>query len=181
MRSTFDKPFGNKATNDTLFEFLSKKEYHKPPVILLVNTISDQLSKAVPIAFASERPKSETIFNNYVHSFIEKERANYEREHPSIPFALCKSVPDHAINGYQLLIESKYVRGSTSPSRVTEGIAADLTKYPTESHKLFIVYDPERQIVDDEKFKSDFESKKARAIAILKLSDKKITHLGTNL
>jgi hypothetical protein len=63
------------------------------------------------------------------------------------------------VNGFQLLIESKYIRGSTSPSKANEGIAADLTKYPAESHKLFIVYDPERQIADDSKFRVDIEAK----------------------
>ena len=159
MRETLDKPFNKRKVKNTLVEFLAKKEYHKSPVVLLLEQICGQINRAIPLAFAKEKPKNENSFNDYIHSYVEKERSNYEREHPSIPFALCKSVSDHSINGYQLLIESKYIRGNTSPSKVTEGIAADLTKYPSDSHKLFIVYDPERQIADDTKFKVDFEAK----------------------
>ncbi len=168
MRSAFDRPFNRRVASNTLIELLANKEYHKSPIILLTETICDQINRAIPLAFATEKPKSENVFNDFVHSYIEKERQNYEREHPSIAFALCKSVPDHSINGFQLLIESKYIRGSTSPSRVTEGIAADLTKYSSESHKLFIVYDPERQISDDVKFKYDFEGKGKCTINIIR-------------
>lgn len=159
MRSAFDKPFNQRKINNSLLDLVSRREYYKTPVDLLLEEICQQINKAIPIAFARQKPNNENAFNDYVQSFIEKERINYQREHPSIPFALCKSVADHSINGYQLLIESKYIRGNTTPSRVTEGLAADLTKYSTGSHILFIIYDPDRQITNDEKFKHDFQAK----------------------
>jgi hypothetical protein len=70
---------------------------------------------------------------------------------------LANTIPDHSLD--DLFIEAKYLRGKTSPSKATEGIAADLTKYPTDKHKLFIVYDPERSISDDDQFMSDFHAK----------------------
>lgn len=168
MRSRYDKPFEAPQTKGTLISLLSTKEYSKPPIALLVDTIATQLDRAIPLAFATEKPKNENAFNDFVHSYIEKERQEYEREHPSISFATSKSVPDHAVNGFRLLIESKYIRGKTTPSKVTEGIAADLTKYPSDSHKFFVVYDPERQISDDIKFVNDFMLKGNCTIRIIR-------------
>ena len=37
-------------------------------------------------------------------------------------------------------------------------MAADVTKYPQDRHILFVVYDPQRMITDDQVFKRDFES-----------------------
>ena len=37
-------------------------------------------------------------------------------------------------------------------------MAADVTKYPQDRHILFVVYDPQRLIRDDQVFKRDFES-----------------------
>jgi hypothetical protein len=66
-------------------------------------------------------------------------------------------VPDHEIPNTDLLIEAKYIRGKTSPSKASEGMAADVTKYPQTSHILFLVYDPDRAISADGEFVRDFE------------------------
>jgi len=92
-----------------------------------------------------------------------------ESEFPAISFALAKTIPDHSLlKNYNLLIETKYVRGKTTPSKITDGIAADLTKYPAKCIKLFCIYDPERSIYNDEKFRKDFESKGNCVINIIR-------------
>jgi hypothetical protein len=53
-------------------------------------------------------------------------------------------------------------------SKASEGIAADLTKYPASSHTLFLVYDPHRRIADDAEFKRDFESRGRCTVTILR-------------
>ena len=44
------------------------------------------------------------------------------------------------------------MRGSTTPSKVTDALAADLMKYTGTSYRLFVLFDPERAIHDDETF-----------------------------
>ena len=53
-------------------------------------------------------------------------------------------------------------------SRASDGIAADLTKYPQESHILFLVYDPHRAIREEQEFKNDFESLGRCTVLILR-------------
>lgn len=157
MRSKHDKPF-EKRGNGSFLKVIANKDYLKTPVELLVQYICGLLNKALPIAFENgNKPKDERALNSFIHAIIEKDRENYNREYPSIRFASANTVPDHSLDG--LFIETKYLRGKTSPSKATEGIAADLTKYPTEKHKLFIIYDPERSICDDEGFIKDFLKK----------------------
>ena len=73
-------------------------------------------------------------------------------------FAGGHTVPDHGEDDSDILIEAKYLRGATSPTKVSDAMAADLTKYPQGRHILFVVYDPQRMIRDDQVFKRDFET-----------------------
>jgi hypothetical protein len=68
-------------------------------------------------------------------------------------------VPDHLKPSGAFLIESKYLRGNTTPSKATEGLAADMFKLPPSFFKLLVVYDPERAIADDDEFREAFESR----------------------
>ena len=76
-------------------------------------------------------------------------------------------VPDHELEGQDLLIETKYLRKGTPPSKASDGIAADLIKYPRTAHILFFVYDPDGAIGGDE-FRRDFEAKGRCTVRILK-------------
>jgi hypothetical protein len=67
-----------------------------------------------------------------------------------------------------LLIEAKYIRGNTSPSKANEGMASDLIKYPQDKHILFLVYDPDHKIPADVEFINDFESRGRCSVKILR-------------
>jgi hypothetical protein len=77
-------------------------------------------------------------------------------------------IPDHSWHEQHLLIEAKFIRNSTSPSKASEGIAADLIKYPSEVHVMFVVYDPNRAIPNDDKFRSEFEKKRPCTVFIIR-------------
>ncbi len=117
------------------------------------------MKRAIPLTFQRNKPKDENDFNDKVDGILNSERPTLEREHPSVSFALARVIPDHSITENDLLIEAKYIRGSTTPSKASSGIAEDLTKYPESFYILFIVYDPLRAISDDQKFRSDIEGK----------------------
>jgi len=167
MRDIHDNPFCE-VPEGSFLHMISEREYLKEPVQRLVADIYNRLSRAIPIAFQKNLPKNENDFNDKVSAILDSYKEDLEREHPAVLFALARAIPDHSLRGNKLLIESKYIRGSTSPSKASEGIAADLIKYSESSHILFIVYDPQHSIVDDEKFKSDFEKKGRCNICIIR-------------
>ena len=166
MRDIHERIFSPLA-QDSLLRLVSDREFLKAPIERLVTSITGQFESALPKSFRSVRPVNEADLNDKIDGLLDSWRGDLEREHPSVPFARAGVVPDFDIDRGHLLIEGKYIRGKTSPSKVTEGMAADLTKYPQEAHILFVVYDPESAIPDRTRLKRDFESRGRCTVCIL--------------
>ena len=147
MRDSHE-PILNPLAPGSLLRIVSDREFLKAPIERLVTSIESRLESALPKSFRSVRPANEGDLNDKIEGLIDTWRDDLQREHPSVPFARAGVVPDFSIDRGHLLIEGKYIRGNTTPSKVTEGMAADLTKYPQEAHILFVVYDPDAAIVD---------------------------------
>lgn len=139
---------------DSLLAMFSKREYLVSPTLSKVIEIDGILSKAIPITFQREKPMSENDFNDKIQALLSI-NGMFSREYPVLEFGITSYKPDHAQD--RLVIESKYIRNNTSPSVATNGMAADITLIPSERGVMFVVYDPERKIVDDEKFVDSFE------------------------
>ena len=117
------------------------------------------------------RNKFESIqgdLNDKISAILNTDRDKFAREHPAVRFGLATAIPDHSKMDNDLVIETKYLRGSTTPSRASDGMAADLTKYPPTAHILFVVYDPERAISDDQAFRSGFEDKGRCTVQVIR-------------
>ena len=152
---------------DSLLKLVSDREFLKAPIERLVTSIESRLQSALPILFQSVRPVNERDLNDKIEGLLDTWRAELYREHPTVPFARAGVVPDFTLERGHLLIEGKYVRSGTPPSKVTEGMAADLTKYLQEAHILFVVYDPDNAVVDRASLKHDFESRGRCTVCIL--------------
>ena len=133
---------------DSLLKVVSDREFLKAPIERLVTSIESRLQSALPKSFQSVHPVNEHDLNDKIEGLLDTSREDLQREHPAVPFAGAGVVPDFSLERGHLLIEGKYVRTGTPPSKVTEGMAADLTKYPQEAHILFVVYDPDNAVVD---------------------------------
>ena len=152
---------------DSLLKVVSDREFLKAPIERLVTSIENRLESALPKSFRSVRPANEPDLNDKIEGLLDTWRDDLQREHPSVPFARAGVVPDFSIDRGHLLIEGKYIRSNTTPSKVTEGMAADLTKYPQEAHILFVVYDPDAAIVDRARLKRDFEDRGRCTVCVL--------------
>jgi hypothetical protein len=152
----------------SLLSVIAGREYLKPPILRLVEAICGRLEAALPVAFQRNRPKNENDLNDKISALLKAAGEKFEREHPSIRFGLATTIPDHSAINEELLIETKYLRGSTSPSVASEAIAADLTKYGSVIHLLCIVYDPDRGISDDEAFRKSFEATGRCSVKIIR-------------
>ena len=145
--------------DNSLLSLISGREYLKDPVERLLETLSELLLPAVGKMFSNQKPKDEPDLNIKISALLDSHRIDLEREHPAISFAGGHAIPDHGSIDIGVFVEGKYIRQGTTPSRASEGIAADLTKYTQDIHILFVVYDPERAIKDDHRFKNDFEER----------------------
>ena len=152
---------------DSLLKVVSDREFLREPIERLSVAIDTRLKEVIPKVFRTEQPTNERDLNDKIEGLLSSWRDDLRREHPAVPFAGAGVVPDFDVGRGHLLIEGKYIRRNTTPSKVTEGIAADLTKYPQEAHILFVVYDPNRAINDGRGLKQDFESRGRCTICIL--------------
>jgi hypothetical protein len=167
IRNKHDR-LARKIPDGSLLKLIADREYLKAPVARLVENICSKIGKAVPIAFQKNHPKDEPDLNDKISAILNAEKNDFEREHPAIRFGLATVIPDHSWHEQNLLIETKFLRNSTTPSKASEGIAADLIKYPSAVHILFLVYDPNRAIPNDEKFRAEFEKKRPCTIFIIR-------------
>lgn len=144
---------------DSVLDVISGRDYLKDPVSLLVDRICEVLDPAIGKMFSRNPPKDEPDLNVKIGGLLDSHGIDLRREHPAVSFAGGHAVPDHGSDTSDVLIEAKYLRGATTPSKASEGIAADLTKYFQDKHILFVVYDPQRAIRDDQVFKNDIEAR----------------------
>lgn len=159
IRERYDDPY-HALPPGSLLDLLSAREHLKEPVERLAASIISRLQVAIPKMFAKDsRPNNEPDLNQKINALLDGYRDDLVSEHPTVSFAGARVIPDHAFTNTDLLIESKYIRGNTPPSKASDGIAADLTKYPANAHILFVVYDPESAITDHLQFCQDFEAK----------------------
>lgn len=148
-----------KPKPDTLLALIAQREYLKSPIERLLEAVCTKLARGIPAMFKQVPPKNENDFNDKVDALLNSAKPEFDREHPTVSFARAKMVPDHLKAENGIAIESKYVRKGTSPSKATDGIAADMFKLPAELFKLMVVYDPDRSITDDEEFAAAFEAR----------------------
>ena len=167
MRDLHDNPFDTIA-NGSLLELVANREYFTEPALRLVKRLCTLLGPQIATMFSRNRPANEDDLNFKISALLNSHEIILRREHPTVPFASARAIPDHGDDESAVWIEAKYLRGSTTPSKATEGMAADLTKYPPEIHILFVVYDPDRAILDDEEFKEAYNSRRECTVLIVR-------------
>ncbi|WP_461152004.1 PD-(D/E)XK nuclease domain-containing protein [Spirosoma pulveris] len=169
MRDIHDSIFRPPLLN-SIYEVVNDRRYQRDRAECLAADIAQMLSMAIPIALASITPGHENALNDQIQALLKRDQETYEREYPSVRFSFSTVVPDHSstIADMDLFLEAKYLRKKMSPSGITDQIAADLMKYPDGAYKLFVIYDPERRIKDDTRFKRDFEQRSNCTICVIR-------------
>ncbi len=159
---------GKQTVDGSLLAMLSKREHLKSDPERLAARIAGHLTKGILLAYRKKKPADENELNDQIAALLSGEREKYQREFPTMKFASANVVPVHTHSTDNFVIEAKYIRKNTPPSKASEGIAADITKYPAEKYILFVVYDPDGSISDVDAFKNDIESKRPCLVAIVR-------------
>jgi hypothetical protein len=126
------------------------------------------LQVALPKVFKSQPPNNEARLQEVIDGMLTSFGAKQVREYPFMRWASVLTKPDWYIEALTVLIEAKFVRKGEK-RRISEEIAADITKYgANRQNVLFLVYDPDRAITDDEEFISAIEERDGMMAAILR-------------
>jgi 7-cyano-7-deazaguanine synthase in queuosine biosynthesis len=166
MREACDDPL-RPLPPKSLLELAGRREFLRPDASLIAQHIVDVAQSVIRALFRSTPPKNENELNQKLGAILATSH-KLRSELPVGVFACARVVPDHELPDAGVLVESKYIRRGTPPSKASEGIAADLTKYPRDRHLVFLVYDPGTEIRDDRAFIADFESRGRCTVAILR-------------
>lgn len=142
----------------SFLDMVNNREYLKTPIEIRVSEIDKILKENISIMFHSARPKNENDMNDKIKALLGAASENFSREFPVIKFGITNYRAD--LSQEELLIEGKYIRKGTPPSTASTGIAADITEISDEYGVMFVVYDPDRAIVEDMEFINSFESKR---------------------
>jgi len=167
MRSLHDDIY-EQIDHRCLLGMISSRDYLRPEPVRLADTIAGIITYAIGEMFAHTKPKDEPDLNAKLGALMRTHEKKIRSEHPTASFACAQVIPDHSRLDANLLMEAKYIRQGTPPSKATEGIAADLTKYPPEAFILFVVYDPQHMIRSDSVFCADVESKGRNRVLIVR-------------
>lgn len=151
----------------SLLDLLNRREHLKDPLLRLIEDISGRLLRSIRVLYQKEKPKNENRLNDAIEAILQKDEEHFRREYPAIPFALCKTIPDHFEETKGLLIEAKYLRGNLTISKLTDQLGADVFKYPKQNPILFVIYDPDGKIIDEVRFTVDVQSADPRANVLI--------------
>jgi hypothetical protein len=167
MQANHSDPFEPFPEN-SLLALVTSGEHVKPEVRRLAESIRQIVEVAIGEMFARDRPRDEPDMNRKLAALLRTHEPGLRSEHPTKTFACARVIPDHVLEPADLLVEGKYIRQGTPPSKATEGIAADLTKYPIDAFILFVVYDPDHAISFDQQYRKDIESKGRNMVIIVR-------------
>jgi len=118
--------------------------------------IGDVLQRGIPAACASHQPGNEPRLQEICDGLLRAAGEKLTREYPFLRWASRMTKPDWS--DPVLWVELKYVRTSADVRKVTEEIAADITKYGDNNRRaLFVIYDPNHHIREDDTFIFDIQ------------------------
>ncbi|GAI91977.1 unnamed protein product, partial [marine sediment metagenome] len=112
MRELYDDPY-NPLEPQSLIGLVAQREHLKPDAMRVVESIVAIVEPAIGEMFRSRPPKDEPDLNQKIGALIRTHKPELQSEHPTVSFACARVIPDHELEGQDLLIEVKYIRQGT--------------------------------------------------------------------
>lgn len=137
----------------SLLAMMSSRSHTEPAWERYAQRLGELLQRAVPTMCQKHKPTDEPHLQQLCDGILAAHDEKLRREFPYMFWSSSLTKPDWSQDEYRLWIEMKYVRKRTDVRRITEDVAADITKYGDNDRRvLFAVYDPHHIIVDEPSF-----------------------------
>ncbi|TSC54343.1 MAG: Uncharacterized protein LiPW30_704 [Parcubacteria group bacterium LiPW_30] len=118
------------------------------------------ITRSLPPAFQTRKAENEHHVQDIGESIFIASQLEIQRESPQIPFGVITTKPDFANiekGSMPLFVEFKYINGRKRLNGIVTEMSSRVLVYRDQgAWVLFIVYDPDRAIIDDEKFVAEF-------------------------
>jgi len=139
------------------------------PWLRYAHRIADILSAALPVACEKQRPKNEPELQQICDGLLVAAGEKLIREFPFLRWSSVKTKPGWSDEEAMLWVELKYVRTKADLGPISEAVAADITKYGDNRRRtLFVVYDPNHLILNEEDFAAPIVGRPGCALRIVR-------------
>jgi 7-cyano-7-deazaguanine synthase in queuosine biosynthesis len=150
-----------KLPENCLVSILAQGRHLLNPIVVFVEKISRILTRSLRIAFQTEKPNKEIRLHEAAQAVFAAAGERLNRESPMLSYSLVRVVPDFS-GGFDydkhLFLEFKLVSNRQRLNQTVKEINASITSYRAQgAYVLFVVYDCNDYIADDERFVEDFE------------------------
>jgi 7-cyano-7-deazaguanine synthase in queuosine biosynthesis len=150
-----------KLPGNCLVSMLASRHHLLNPLHAYAGKIAEILSRALRIAFQTEKPKKEARLHESAQAALAAAEERLQRESPMLSYSVVQTKPDFAdvrdLNRL-LFLEFKLLNSRSKLNRIVKEITSCITIYRDQgAYALFVVYDTRDFIVDEEEFVRDFE------------------------
>ncbi len=127
------------------------------PLQLYSNKISAILHKGLRKSFQDRSPTNERDVQNQIEALLSAAGERLKREAPYLYFSIVQTKPDFSSEKNTLFIEAKFIKSKERLNRIITEITSRIVIYRDQgAHVLFLVYDNDNSIIDEEEFIQDF-------------------------
>jgi len=150
-----------KLPDNCLISMLAYRRHLLKPIRVYAEKISRILNRSLRINFQTEKPNKELRLQEAAQAVLAAAGERINRESPMLTYSIVRTVPDFS-GGRDfdkiLFIELKLVNNRNRLNQLVKEITSRILIYRDQgAYVLFVVYDTDDIISDDEKFNEDYE------------------------
>lgn len=160
-----------KLPDNCLTSILAHRRHLSDPLRVYAEKIARVLTRALRIDFQTEKPQNEPRLQESAQAALAAAEEHLRRESPMISYSVVQTKPDFAdIRDHNriLFVELKLLNSRQKLNRIVTEITSRITIYRDQgAFILFVVYDTNDFIINDDEFVYDFERHdKIKAIVV---------------
>jgi 7-cyano-7-deazaguanine synthase in queuosine biosynthesis len=160
-----------KLPDTCLLSMLAHRRHLSDPMSLYAENIGKTLARALRIDFQTEKPRKEKRLQESAQAALAAADERLRRESPMLSYTVVLTKPDFsAIRDFNriLFLELKLLNSRSKLNKIVTEITSRITIYRDQgAYVLFVVYDTNDFIVNDEEFVADLEKHdRIRAIVV---------------
>lgn len=155
-----------------LISMLGSGRHLKNPLNDYADKIGKILNQAIRLDFQTEKPKNERRVQESAQAALSAADEPLRRESPMLSYSIVQTKPDFSnIPNFSnlLFIEIKFIASKKRLGEIVTDITSRITIYRDQgAYVLFVVYDSDGFIIDDDEFIRDFEKHEKIRVKIIR-------------
>lgn len=161
-----------KLPENCLISILGSQHHLLNPLNTYANKIAGILNRSLRKAFQNAKPANEYILQDSADAALSAANERLQRESPELAYGIVRIRPDFSDlidRKRYLFLELKLVKNRARLNKIVQEITSDIITYgEQEAFVLFVVYDCDGFIVDDDKFIHPLEKHEGVHVAIIR-------------